>query len=102
MKILLPLLCAAIFTAGALAPAHAASSKKGHEQTDRSSKHGQWRTLVRFVVEKDGGLSLVTVHRSSGNRKVDAAAIDAVRRAAPFPKHPTGRREYRVEMVQER
>ncbi|MFK0277399.1 energy transducer TonB [Ensifer sp. NPDC090286] len=98
MKILLTILCAVMFAAGILTPAQATSTNIDREQTQQSRKHGPWRTLVRFVVEKNGKLSLLTVHRSSGNKKADAAAIDAVRRAAPFPKNPRGRNEYRIEI----
>ena len=45
---------------------------------------------VRFSVTSSGGLSSVTVVRGSGSSEIDARALDAVRRAAPFPKFPPG------------
>jgi protein TonB len=46
---------------------------------------------VTFVVGRSGGVSSVRVSRSSGKPALDQAAIDAVRRAAPFPPIPDGR-----------
>ncbi|MEO4042885.1 TonB family protein [Hoeflea sp. CAU 1731] len=45
---------------------------------------------VRFSVTSSGGLASVRVVRGSGSSQIDARALDAVRRAAPFPKFPPG------------
>ncbi len=45
---------------------------------------------VRFSVTSSGGLASVAVVRGSGSSEIDARALDAVRRAAPFPKFPPG------------
>jgi len=45
---------------------------------------------VRFVIEADGSVDGVEVVSSSGYFLLDRAAVDAVRRAAPFPPLPTG------------
>lgn len=45
---------------------------------------------VRFTVTSNGGLAGVNLARSAGSRILDEAALDAVRRAAPFPPIPAG------------
>lgn len=45
---------------------------------------------VRFSVTSSGGLASVRIVRGSGSSEIDARALDAVRRAAPFPKFPRG------------
>jgi len=43
---------------------------------------------VAFVVSKSGGAGSVRIVRSSGSPVLDRAALDTVRRAAPFPAIP--------------
>jgi periplasmic protein TonB len=50
----------------------------------------QGTVTVRFVVSGNGSASGVSIVRSSGFTVLDNAAIDAVRRAAPFPDTPDG------------
>lgn len=45
---------------------------------------------VRFTVSSSGGVGSVRVARSSGSSILDQAALDTVRRAAPFPAIPAG------------
>ncbi|OHV81324.1 energy transducer TonB [Ensifer sp. LCM 4579] len=45
---------------------------------------------VRFTVTSDGGLAGVGIAKSAGSALLDEAALDAVRRAAPFPAIPAG------------
>ena len=45
---------------------------------------------VRFVIDSSGSLSAVSIAKSSGNAELDAAAIQVIRRAAPFPAPPRG------------
>jgi len=45
---------------------------------------------VRFTVTSNGGLAGVSLARSAGSSILDEAALDAVRRAAPFPPIPAG------------
>jgi protein TonB len=52
------------------------------------------RVSVRFSVAPDGSVHSIALQRSSGHPALDAAALDAVRRAAPFPPSPfDGERE---------
>ena len=46
--------------------------------------------VVSFTVSRSGSVSGVRLARSSGFAVLDAAARDAVRRAAPFPPIPAG------------
>ncbi|MEL6466447.1 MAG: TonB family protein [Pseudomonadota bacterium] len=45
---------------------------------------------VRFVIARAGGLNSVSIARSSGNSSLDAAALQVIRQAAPFPAPPPG------------
>ncbi|MGK0674668.1 MAG: TonB family protein [Halothiobacillaceae bacterium] len=48
------------------------------------------RVVVAFTVEADGRLAGVRVVESSGSELLDEAALEAVRKAAPFPPFPDG------------
>jgi periplasmic protein TonB len=47
--------------------------------------------MVSFAIGADGRLKSARVVRSSGNTQADKAALATVRRAAPFPKPPSGK-----------
>lgn len=49
---------------------------------------------VSFRIASNGGLSAISVARSSGSRELDSAAIQFVRRAAPFPAPPPGAQRF--------
>ncbi|WP_084657387.1 energy transducer TonB [Natronohydrobacter thiooxidans] len=64
----------------------------------RSPARGQ--VLVAFSVASNGGLASVSVARSSGHAGLDQAALDHIRRAAPFPPPPGGaQRQFSFEFV---
>jgi protein TonB len=44
--------------------------------------------LVQFTIAEGGALASVGIARSSGSDRLDRAALDMVRRAAPFPAPP--------------
>ena len=46
--------------------------------------------VVSFLIGPNGGLNGVSVVRSSGSARLDQAALQVVRRAAPFPRPPAG------------
>lgn len=46
-------------------------------------------TRLRFTLAADGALLTVDIAESSGSGLLDRAALDAVRRAAPFPPPPS-------------
>jgi periplasmic protein TonB len=55
-------------------------------QPVNASGHGQ--ALITFAVTRSGALSFVRVSRSSGQARLDRAAVAAVRGASPFPPPP--------------
>ncbi|WP_299030930.1 cell envelope integrity protein TolA [uncultured Sulfitobacter sp.] len=46
--------------------------------------------VIAFSISSGGGLSRVSVARSSGSAALDRAAVAMVRKAAPFPRPPSG------------
>lgn len=65
------------------------------EQIKRAQRHlpsvreaVEGTAKVRFTIRRNGGVAGVKVVASSGSRSLDAAAIAAVRDAAPFPPFP--------------
>jgi len=51
---------------------------------------GDWSVAVAFEVDGAGNLLGAALQHSSGYPIVDAAAVAAVERAAPFPPPPSG------------
>jgi TonB family protein len=51
----------------------------------------QRQGIVTFLVDEWGGVARIAVTKSSGSVQLDAAALSAVRRAAPFPQPPQHR-----------
>jgi protein TonB len=62
-------------------------SVKKYPESARS-RHIQGRVKVKFVLLGDGSLKDVQVVKSSRHRNLDEAAVNAVKKAAPFPKPP--------------
>lgn len=55
--------------------------------------------VVTFTVASDGRLGSVSLARSSGSGQVDKAALNVVRKAAPFPPPPSGaRRSFSIKI----
>ena len=61
-------------------------------RTRQRNAGGKGVAQVSFHVTASGQAVSITVSRSSGNARVDKAATDHVRRAAPFAAPPTGAR----------
>ncbi len=57
---------------------------------NRPSAFGVGRAVVTFGVASSGGLRFVRLARSSGDGRLDQAALAAVRRSSPFPTPPAG------------
>ena len=51
-----------------------------------ANQHG--RVVTRVTLARDGGLLDVSIDSSSGRPSLDAAELDAIRKAAPFPPLP--------------
>jgi len=69
-------------------------------RTRRRSAGVSGKALVRFKVSSSGQLAGISIARSSGNGKVDNAAIAHVKRSAPFPKPPAGAKRTFVIPIQ--
>jgi len=63
-------------------------SVKEYPESARS-RHIQGRVKIKFVLLADGSLEDVQVVKSSRHKNLDDAAVNAVKKAAPFPKPPS-------------
>jgi len=55
-----------------------------------SHNRGGETVYIRFRIDGLGNVSSVRIARSSGNAKLDRAALDTVRRSSPVPPPPPG------------
>jgi protein TonB len=55
---------------------------------DAREQHIEGRVKVEFALKQDGNLSSIRVVTPSRHRGLDQAAIEAVKKAAPFPRPP--------------
>jgi protein TonB len=68
----------------------AIQTRIARHQSYPAGNHGEGRVKVQMVIYRSGHLGEVTLAASSGRPALDAAALQAVRRAAPFPPAPAG------------
>ena len=68
----------------------AIQSRIARQQRYPRGDHGEGRVRVAMVITRSGALTEVGIAQSSGRAALDRAAIQAVRRAAPFPPAPLG------------
>lgn len=59
-------------------------------RTRRERLNARGVALVSFAISQSGGLASVSIAQSSGNARLDAAAVNHIQRAAPFPAPPAG------------
>ncbi|MCB1387488.1 MAG: energy transducer TonB [Nitratireductor sp.] len=59
-------------------------------RTRRKRAGGNGTARIRFSIGSGGGLATIVLAASSGNARVDDAALAHVRRSAPFPRPPAG------------
>ena len=96
------------------APARAQASTQGNaaasnypgevlrriQRTRQARSPARGQVLVVFTVGNNGNLASASVARTSGHSGLDQAALDHIRRAAPFPPPPTGaQRQFSFEFV---
>jgi protein TonB len=62
-------------------------SVKEYPESARS-RHIQGRVQIKFVLLADGSLKDVQVVKTSRHKNLDEAAVNAVKKAAPFPRPP--------------
>ncbi len=60
------------------------------QRTRQKSAGGSGAAMVAFAVGAGGQITSISLAGSSGNASLDRAALDHVRRAAPFPAPPDG------------
>ncbi len=77
-------------TGKAAAKSYAAEVKKKINRTRRKPVSGRGSATVAFTISDSGGIGAISIAKSSGNAAVDRAALDHVRRTAPFPPPPEG------------
>lgn len=53
-------------------------------------RHMEGRVKVRFVIIADGNISSLKVVKHAGHASLNTAALNAVKKAAPFPRPPSG------------
>jgi protein TonB len=69
-------------------------------RTRKARAPSRGRTVVAFSISDAGSLASVQVLHSSGSPDLDRVAMDHIRRAAPFPKPPSGaQRQFSFEFV---
>lgn len=52
------------------------------------SEHIEGRVHIEFVLLKDGSLSDIKILKSSRHKNLDEAAVEAIKKACPFPRPP--------------
>lgn len=63
------------------------ASAKTYPSTARQAGH-EGKVLVAFVLDKDGHVVDLSVQRTSSHARLDDAALEAVKKASPFPPIP--------------
>lgn len=69
-----------------------------YQRSIRRSRNARGKVVVIFTVHRSGRVSGIRVRRSSGNPKLDKAALSTVRRASPLPKFPAALRRKSLTM----
>ena len=54
------------------------------------AKHLKGQAVIAFSIDDHGGIATIAVAVSSGSSAVDQAALELIKRAAPFPPPPPG------------
>ncbi|SNR73558.1 energy transducer TonB family protein [Puniceibacterium sediminis] len=89
--------------AAAAAPRQATATQEGNaassnyrgkvlrriERVRQSRNPRKGEAIVAFSITANGGLGALSIARSSGSDQLDRAALDVLRRAAPFPPPPS-------------
>lgn len=60
------------------------------QRTRRERVNARGSAQVSFTIAANGGLAALGIARSSGSARLDQVALQQIRRAAPFPRPPTG------------
>lgn len=91
---------AAAAPAGASSPErYAAAVIRKIRATPQRAAGGRGRAVVGFEIGASGAIATLRIVKSSGSAALDAAALDHIRRAAPFPPPPAQPARYSFEFV---
>lgn len=52
------------------------------------TRHREGRVVVRFIISPNGEATSVEIAKSAGHASLDRAAVNAVKKASPFPSPP--------------
>ena len=74
----------------ASAAKYGALVEKKISRTKKRSIREKGVATVRFSIAPSGAIASISIARGSGSAAVDTAAMDHIRRAAPFPPPPAG------------
>ncbi|NHB77495.1 energy transducer TonB [Rhodobacter calidifons] len=77
-------------TGNAAASNYPGSVMRKISRTRKPQVGARGTAVVGFEIAANGSLASVRILTSSGNEAIDAAAVDHLRRAAPFPVPPAG------------
>jgi protein TonB len=63
---------------------------ESHKKYPKAAKNArvEGRVAIRFILAADGSVRDVTISKGARSEDLNAAALDAVRQAAPFPRPP--------------
>lgn len=72
-----------------------------HKRYPRRSKlrNEQGVVLLHFVVSRDGMVTISTIKKSSGHKRLDTEAMGMIERAQPLPAIPDGMRRAKLDLV---
>lgn len=72
-----------------------------HKRYPRRSKlrNEQGVVLLRFVVSRDGMVTISKIKKSSGHKRLDKEAMGMIERAQPLPAIPDGMRQAKLSLV---
>ncbi len=72
-----------------------------HKRYPRRSKlrNEQGVVLLRFVVSRDGMVTISRIKKSSGHKRLDKEAMGMIERAQPLPAIPDGMRQAKLSLV---
>lgn len=69
-----------------------------HYPPEMVSEHKEGVAYVSFVLHRDGSVTNLRIVESSGDKRFDKTALDAIRKSAPFPKFPAAISENKITL----
>lgn len=69
-----------------------------HYPPEMVNEHKEGMVYVSFVLHRNGSIANLKVVESSGDKRFDKTALDAIRKSAPFPKFPAAISENKITL----